>query len=146
MNIAPLSVRLGHDDHKPHVRIDITGYRHPDVAEPYGLDLLDCRVVAFAEPVEGQFEYSLRVAELLELRAYLNDINSGNGPPGGFNMAGGLFNLSFAPSRRGPVLCAVNLKGIDASHVRLEYLVTLEPESITRSLAELGDLERSIRK
>lgn len=146
MNIAPVSVRLGHDDHKPHVRIDITGYVHPDVAEPDGLDLLSCRVAAFAEPVEGQFEYALRVAELLDLRGYLDEINSGNGPAGGFAMAGGLFNLSFAPSRRGPVLCAVHLKGIDASHVRLEYLVTLEPESISRSLAELAHLERAVRK
>jgi hypothetical protein len=139
-------VRLGHDDHKPHLRIDVTGYLHPEVAEPDGLDLLHCRVAAFAEPVEGQFEYSLRVAELLELRAYLNDINSGNGPPGGFNMAGGLFKLEFAPSRRGPVLCAVHLKGIDASHVRLEYLVTLEPESINRSLGELDHLRRLVSK
>jgi hypothetical protein len=139
-------VRLGHDEHKPHLRIDITGYEHPDVAEPDGFDLLTCRVAAFADPVEGQFDYSLRVMELLDLGAYLSDINSGNGPPGGFSMAGGLFNLSFAPSRRGPVLCAVLLKGIDASHVRLEFLVTLEPESITRSLGELADLERSVRR
>lgn len=146
MNIAPRSVRLGHDDYKPHVRIDITGYVHPEVAEPDGLDLLHCRVAAFAEPVEGQFEYALRVAELLELRSYLVEINSGNGPAGGFSMAGGLFNLSFAPSRRGPVLCAVHLKGIEASHVRLEFLVTLEPESISRSLGELMDFERAVQR
>lgn len=146
MNIAPTSVRLGHDDHKPHVRIDVTGYVHPDVAEPDGLDLLHCRVSAYAEPVEAQFEYTLRVAELLDLGHYLREINSGNGPPGGFSMAGGLFNLSFAPSRRGPVLCAVFLKGIEASHVRLEYLVTLEPESIGHSLDELANLQRNVQR
>jgi hypothetical protein len=141
VSIAPFDVRLGHDDSKPHLRIEVTGYEHPEVAEPDGLDLLVCRVHASAPPVHATFEFSLRVRELMDVGRYLAEINSGNGPPANFDLAAGLFTLSFAPSRRGPVLCAVLLKSIDASHVRLEYLVTLEPESITRSLADLATLE-----
>jgi hypothetical protein len=55
-------------------------------------------------------------------------------------MSGGLLNLSFAPSRRGPVLCAVLLKSIDASHVRLEFMITLEPEDISTALGALAGL------
>ncbi len=141
--MVPLSVRLGHDERKPHVRLEVIGFKHPEVVEPDGLDLLVCRVHANASPVSAAFDVSVSVAELLDLRTYLSEINSGNGPPATFTMAGGLFSLSFAPSRRGPVLCAVFLKSIDASHVRLEYLVTLEPESITRSLADLALLEKA---
>ncbi|MEO9170255.1 MAG: hypothetical protein ABI282_00705 [Candidatus Baltobacteraceae bacterium] len=141
--MVPLNVRFGHDDDKPHVRLEVVGFEHPEVAEPDGLDLLVCRVHAKAPPVAATFDVSLRVAELLDLREYLAEINSGNGPPMAFSIAGGLLNLSFAPSRRGPVLCAVQLKSIDASHVRLEYLVTLEPESIGRSIADLEQLERA---
>lgn len=141
--MVPVSVRFGDDERKPHVRLEVTGFMHPEVVEPDGLDLLLCRVHANASPVAATFDISVSVAELLDLRAYLAQINSGNGPPATFSMAGGLFSLSFAPSRRGPVLCAVFLKSIDASHVRLEYLVTLEPESITRSLADLTMLERA---
>ena len=140
MSIAPFNVRLGNDDRKPHLRIEVAGYEHPDVVEPDGLDLLVCRVHASAPPVLATFAFSIRVVELIDLRRYLAEINSGNGPPATFDLAAGLFTLSFAPSRRGPVLCAVLLKTIDASHVRLEYLVTLEPESITRSLADLSTL------
>jgi hypothetical protein len=136
---AAFEVLLGRPD-GPHLRLEVTGYEHPEVAEPQGFDLLACVVHARAQPVEASFAYSLRVLELAELRAYLAEINSGNGPPGAFAMAGGLLNLSFAPSRRGPVLCAVLLKSIDASHTRLEYLVTLEPEDISSALEELSVL------
>jgi hypothetical protein len=127
-----------------HVVIDVLGYEHPEVAEPQGFDLLACRVRASAEPVQASFPFSLRVVELTELRAYLAEINSGNGPPAAFAMAGGLFNLSFAPSRRGPVLCAVLLKSIDVSHARLEFMVTLEPEDISRALGSLARLPLSL--
>ena len=141
--MVPIDVRFGHEEHKPHVRLEITGFEHPEVAEPDGLDLLVCRAHAAAPPVRAAFDLSLRVAELLDVREYLLTINSGNGPQNAFTLAGGLLSLSFAPSRRGPVLCAVQLKSIDASHVRLEYLVTLEPESITRSISDLAQLERA---
>jgi hypothetical protein len=120
--------------------MEIVGYEHPDVAEPHGFDLLECRVHANADPVRASFVYSVRVIELLELRAYLADINSGNGPAAAFAIAGGLLNLSFAPSRRGPVLCAVLLKNIDVSHVRLEFMVTLEPRDISSALEDLERL------
>jgi len=121
-----------------HVRIEVLGYEHPEVAEPQGLDLLECRVHVAAAPVSGEFIFSLRVAELIDLRGYLAEINSGNGPPSSHALANGLFNLSFAPSRRGPVLCAVLLKSIDVSHVRLEFMITLEPQDITRALGALA--------
>jgi len=123
-----------------HVRIAVLGYEHPEVAEPQGLDLLECRVHASADPVSADFVFSLRVMELIELRSYLAEINSGNGPPATFALAHGLLNLSFAPSRRGPVLCAVLLKSIDASHVRLEFMITLEPQDIGRALGDLAHL------
>lgn len=141
MDLLPFNVRLGSDEAKPHLRIEIIGYEHPEVAEPHGLDLLKSRVHASAPPVHAAFELLIRIDELLELRGYLNEINSGNGPPATFSIAGGLLSLSFAPSRRGPVLCAVMLKSIDASHIRLEYLVTLEPEAITRALGEFSALD-----
>jgi hypothetical protein len=131
-------VRLGHRD-AAHLRLEIVGYEHPDVAEPHGFDLLDCRVHANAGAVQASFAYSVRVIELLDVRAYLAQINSGNGPPATFAIAGGLLNLSFAPSRRGPVLCGVLLKNIDESHVRLEFMIALEPRDIS---SVLEDLER----
>jgi hypothetical protein len=123
-----------------HVRIEVLGYEHPEVAEPDGLDLLECRVYASAAPVAGEFVFSLRVVELVELRTYLAEINSGNGPPASFALSNGLLNLSFAPSRRGPVLCAVLLKSIDAAHARLEFMITLEPLDIGRALGALSGL------
>ena len=123
-----------------HVRIEVLGYEHPEVAEPQGLDLLECRVHASAAPVVADFVFSLRVMELIELREYLLEINSGNGPPASLSLAHGLLSLSFAPSRRGPVLCAVMLKSIDTSHVRLEFMITLEPQDISRALADLAHL------
>jgi hypothetical protein len=134
-----IDVLLGSAD-GAHVRIHVLGYEHPDVAEPHGLDLLECRVHASAEPVNADFVFSLRVMELVELRSYLAEINSGNGPPATFALAHGLLNLSFAPSRRGPVLCAVLCKSIDASHVRLEFMITLEPQDIGRALGDLAKL------
>lgn len=132
-------VHLGRHD-GANLRIEIAGYQHPEVAEPQGFDLLDCRIHATAEPVRASFHYSVRVMELVELRGYLAEINSGNGPPAAFGIAGGLLNLSFAPSRRGPVLCAVLLKSIDTSHVRLEFMITLEPRDISRAVADMTRL------
>ncbi|HTX55863.1 MAG TPA: hypothetical protein VMD47_02045 [Candidatus Acidoferrales bacterium] len=133
------TLRIG--ENEPYVAIQIAGYVHPDVAEPEGMDLLDCFVRACAPPVDATFPITIRVDELRALGSYLATINSGNGPAGSFSLSGGLFDLSFAPSRRGPVLCAVGLKSIEASHVRLEYLVTLEPEEITKLLQDLAALE-----
>ena len=135
------TIRIG--EGKPLAEIHIAGYVHPEVAEPEGMDLLDCAVRAVAPPVEATFPVSIRVDELRSLGSYLAQINSGNGPAGNFSFAGGLFDLSFAPSRRGPVLCALGLKSIEASHVRLEYLVTLEPQAITKLLADLAGFERA---
>jgi hypothetical protein len=135
-----VEVRLGGEGDQPHVRIEVLGYEHPEVAEPHGLDLLECRIHANAPPVHAAFTYSLRAMELFDLRAYLAEINSGNGPPAAFSFAGGLLEISFAPSRRGPVLCAVLLKSIEASHVRLEFMITLEPPDISRALGELAGL------
>jgi hypothetical protein len=141
MTATPFEFRLGRDDRLPYLRVTVEGFQHPDVAEPAGLDLLACRLEAVASPVRAAFELAIRVEELLELRAYLRAINSGNGPAHTFAFAGGLFELAFAPSRRGPVLCAVHLKTIDASHVRLEYLITLEPQEISETVAELSPLD-----
>jgi len=138
-NAGAFDVFLGHRD-AAHLRLEVAGYEHPDVAEPHGFDLLKCRVHASAEPIKASFAYSVRVIELLELRSYLSEIVSGNGPPAGFAIAGGLLNLSFAPSRRGPVLCAVLLKNIDVSHVRLEFMITLEPRDISNAIAGLAQL------
>lgn len=131
-------VRLGGDAPRPHLRLELRGYEHPEVAEPEGLDLLAVRVHAVAPPVEAAFDLAVPVYELRELADYLREINSGNGPSRNFAFAGGLLALSFAPSRRGPVLCAVHLKSIDAAHLRLEYLITLEPADISRSLSQLA--------
>jgi hypothetical protein len=137
---ATVDVRLGHDDAKPFLRLEALGFVHPDIAEPEGLDLLHVRAHASAQPVVADFDLSVAVYELRDLRAYLEEINSGNGPTHSFSVAEGVLTLSFAPTRRGPVLCSVLLKGVDLSHVRLEYLVTLEPRDITRTIAELDAL------
>ncbi len=144
--MTPHEIRLGHDDAKPYARIDVRGFEHPEIAEPEGLDLLRVRVHAFAPPVNAAFGVTAGVYELRDVRDYLAEINSGNGPMRSFPIAGGLFTLSFAPSRRGPVLCSVLLKAIDTSHVRLEYLVTLEPSEITRTLVEFDALESNLAK
>jgi hypothetical protein len=136
--VTARTVRIG--DGAPNVSIEILGYAHPEVAEPEGMDLLDCLVHADAPPVQAAFPVPIRVEELGAVADYLSAINSGNGPNESFTIAGGLFELSFAPSRRGPVLCAVRLKSIERAHVRLEYLVTLEPEAITRFLREVAGL------
>jgi hypothetical protein len=101
---------------------------------------MQCRVSAQADPVDAAFEMPIGLWELFELREYLGQINTGNGPSQSFMLAGGLLTLSFAPSKRGPVLCAVLLKTIDASHVRLEFLITLEPQDIARTQFELSRL------
>jgi len=133
------TIRIGESE--PNVSVEIAGYAHPDVAEPEGMDLLDCFVHACAPPVNATFPVSIRVDELRALSSYLAEINSGNGPAGSFSISGGLFDLSFAPSRRGPVLVAVGLKSIEASHVRLEYMITLEPEEISRLLLNLAAID-----
>jgi len=119
------------------LRLELLGYKHPDVAEPEGLDLIAVRAHAAAAPVEAAFDLDLAMYELRELAEYLTEINSGNGPQKSFELAGGLLSLSFAPSRRGPILCAVRHKNIDASHLRIEYLVTLEPNDVTRCVTQL---------
>ena len=139
------SIRIG-DQADAHVRIEVEDFAHPDVAEPHGMDLLACLVYAAAPPVAAAFPLTIRVEEFSDLRDYLAQINSGNGPPGSFALADGVFSLSFAPSRRGPILCAVQLKSIDTAHVRLEYLVTLEPESVTRTLRDLDALAEASRR
>ena len=131
---------LGENGGKPHLRIDVEDFEHPDTVEPHGMDLLRCTVHAVAPPVNAPFEVSMRVEEFMELRDYLATINSGNGPQEEFHFAGGLLELSFAPTRRGPVLCAVRLKSIESSHVRVEYMITLEPENISRALMDLAAL------
>lgn len=141
--MVPQMLYLGENDGKPHVRIEVTGFEHPDTVEPHGMDLLRCIVHAVAPPVNAPFEVSMRVEEFDELRSYLSQINSGNGPAGTFSLGGGLFELSFAPSRRGPVLCGVRLKSIESSHVRVEYMVTLEPENISRAMMDLSALHNA---
>ncbi len=141
-NADAFDIRLGNAE-TAHLRMEVVGYEHPEVAEPHGFDLLQCNAHASAAPVQATFAYSVRVIELLELRAYLAQINSGNGPPAAFAIAGGLLNLSFAPSRRGPVLCAVLLKNIDVSHVRLEFMIALEPPDISLALEDLSRLPRN---
>ena len=136
----PLQIEIGAPDRQPRLRLEILDYEHPERAEPANLDLLQCRATAHADPVEAAFAISIGVWELLELREYLQKISTGNGPSQSFMLAGGLLTLSFAPSRRGPVLCAVLLKTIDASHVRLEFLITLEPADISRVLFEISRL------
>lgn len=137
----PRRLYLGENEGKPHIRIDVEGFEHPDTVEPHGMDLLRCVVQAVAPPVDAAFDVSMRVQEFADLRDYLAQINSGNGPPAEFSFAGGLFELSFAPTRRGPVLCGVRLKSIESSHVRVEYMVTLEPEIISKAVMDLAALE-----
>ena len=136
----PLELRFGHDDGRSSLVLSVLDYEHPDTAEPENLDLMRCRASARAAPVDAAFDLSIALWELLELARYLAEIHSGNGPSRSFALAGGLLTLSFAPTRRGPVLCGVLLKTIDASHVRLEYLITLEPEAITRTLSDFAAL------
>jgi hypothetical protein len=126
-------IRIGPED-GAHVTIRAGGYAAPQVAAPHGLDVLECEARAIAGPMRGNVDLRIRERDLRALRTYLSRINSGNGPQTSFSLAGGLFTLSFAPTRRGPVLCAVLIKSIEASHARLEYMVTLEPRDITHAL------------
>jgi hypothetical protein len=118
----------------------VQGYQHPDTVEPADLDLMQCRVTAQADPVNAAFDMPIGLWELFDLRDYLGEIGTGNGPQKSLAFAGGLLTLSFAPSKRGPVLCAVLVKTIDASHVRLEFLITLEPQDIARTHFQLSQL------
>lgn len=142
----PIQISIGAADRQPRLAIEVLGYQHPDTVEPADLDLMHCRVSAQADPVNAAFDMTIGLWELFELRDYLAEINTGNGPSHGFMMAGGLLSLSFAPSKRGPVLCAVLLKTIDASHVRLEFLITLEPQDISRTHFQLSQLRAHAEK
>lgn len=137
----PLEISIGAADRRPRLLVEVRGYQHPDTVEPADLDLMHCRVSAQADPVNATFDMPIGLWELFELRDYLGEINTGNGPSESFMLAGGLLTISFAPSKRGPVLCAVLVKTIDASHVRLEYLITLEPQDIARTHFQLSQLK-----
>jgi hypothetical protein len=128
-----VEIRIG-PEQGAHVRIEVTGYAKPEVAASHGIDALECVVCVHAPPLVGNFRLSIRALDLDAVGVYLAGINSGNGPQGSFAMASGLFTLSFAPSRRGPVLCAVLIKSIEASHARLEFMIALEPRDITHAL------------
>ncbi len=141
MTFAPVEIRLAGPDAQPHLVLEVVDYEHPDTAEPADLDLMHCRITARAQPVEAVFEMPIGLWELFDLREYLARIGTGNGPSQSFMLAGGLLTLSFAPSKRGPVLCAVLLKTIDAAHVRLEFLITLEPSDIARTAFGLSQLK-----
>ncbi len=135
-----LEISIGTAERQPRLVIQVLGYQHPDTVEPADLDLMHCRVSAQAAPVNASFDMPIGLWELFELRDYLAEISTGNGPPKNLTFAGGLLTLSFAPSKRGPVLCAVLVKTIDASHVRLEFLLTLEPQDIARTHFQLAQL------
>lgn len=137
---SPLLIEIGAASKEPRLLLEVLDYQHPERAEPANLDLLQCRATAHAHPVQAAFDVTIGVWELLEVRDYLREIATGNGPSRSFMLAGGLLTLSFAPSRRGPVLCAVLLKTIDASHVRLEFMITLEPEDISRTAFAMSRL------
>jgi len=135
--MKPGSIPFGERANGAALAIDILGYRYPDVAEPDGLDLIEVAARLYAPPVESVFNCSVRVRELQSLRSYLDGISGGNGPGGLVQLAEGLFELTFAPSRRGPVLLGVMLRDVERAHVRVEYLVTLEPHHIGRAVAAL---------
>lgn len=142
----PFQISIGAADRQPRLMLEVLGYQHPDTVEPADLDLMNCRVSAHADPVKAVFDMPIGLWELFELRDYLARINTGNGPAESFMLAGGLLTLSFAPSKRGPVLCAVLVKSIDASHLRLEYLITLEPQDISRAHFQLSQLQVHAQK
>ena len=61
--MLPRTIYLGENEGKPHIRIEIEGFEHPDTVEPHGMDLLRCTVHAVAPPVNAPFEVSMRVEE-----------------------------------------------------------------------------------
>ena len=138
----PGSISFGERANGAALDVEILGYRYPDVAEPDGLDLLDIAVRLYAPPVETLFNLAVRVRDLECLRAYLERISGGNGPREVVKLADGLFELTFAPTRRGPVLMGVMLRDVERAHVRVEYLVTLEPHHIGRAATRLDALLR----
>ncbi len=131
---------FGHRE-RARLRLSILGYAHPEIAEPEGFDLLDVRLDVRAGSVTAEFAVQIHDFELSELAEYLAEIVSGNGPARALTFAGGILELSFAPSRRGPVLLGVILKEVDDAHLRLEYLVTLEPHEIGQAAAALERLK-----
>jgi hypothetical protein len=134
-------IRIG-PENGAHVAIVAGGYATPEVAAPHGLDVLECVARVLAGPMRGDFALRIRERDIQALRSYLSRINSGNGPQASFSLAGGLFTLSFAPTRRGPVLCAALIKSIEASHARLEFMITLEPRDITHALGGFQGLRK----
>ncbi|MDH2908761.1 MAG: hypothetical protein HKL92_07030 [Candidatus Eremiobacteraeota bacterium] len=138
----PGSIPLGERANGAALDIEILGYRYPDVAEPDGLDLLEIAARLYAPPVESLFNLAVRVREFEILRAYLDRISGGNGPRDVVKLADGLCELTFAPSRRGPVLLGVMLRDVERAHVRVEYLVTLEPHHIGRAVSALDTVLR----
>lgn len=140
MKFTPLQITFGTPTRQPHLAVDVLDYAHPDTAEPADLDLMQCRLAARAHPIDACFDMHIGLWELFEVRDYLAAVATGNGPSKSFTLAGGLLTLSFAPAKRGPVLCAVLVKTIDAAHVRLEFLITLEPADIARLLFEFSQL------
>ena len=131
---------FGHRE-RARLRLSILGYAHPEIAEPEGFDLLDVRLDVSAGSVTAEFAVQIHDFELSDLAEYLGEIVSGNGPARALTFAGGMLELSFAPSRRGPVLLGVILKEVDDAHLRLEYLVTLEPHEIGNAAAALDRLK-----
>jgi hypothetical protein len=134
-----IEIRFGPEE-GANVVVGVAGYAEPQVAVPNAIDVLKCVVRVAAGPLNGEFDCPIALSDLSALRTYLARINSGNGPQASFAMAGGLFTLSFAPSRRGPVLCAALLKSIEASHARLEFMIALEPRDIGHALGGLAEL------
>ncbi len=131
---------FGHRE-RARLRLSILGYAHPEIAEPEGFDLLDVRLDVRAGSVTAEFAVQIHDFELSDLAEYLSEIVSGNGPARALTFAGGILELSFAPSRRGPVLLGVILKEVDDAHLRLEYLVTLEPHEIGQAATALDRLK-----
>ena len=140
--MIPGSITFGERANGAALEIEILGYRYPDVAEPDGLDLLDVAARLYAPPVESAFDLAIRVRDLENLRSYLERIAGGNGPRELLRFADGLFELTFAPSRRGPVLLGVMARDVERAHVRVEYLVTLEPHHIGKAVGALDAVLR----
>lgn len=134
---APFEVQFGQSEHA-RLRLSILGYEHPEVAEPEGLDVVRAHFLVDAGSVSATFEGRLFGYELQELCEYLSLIISGNGPAKSMTFGGGVFELAFAPSRRGPMLLVVTIKEIDETHLRLEYMVRLEPHEIVQIHRELS--------
>lgn len=138
--MTPFDVVFGHRE-RAHFRLSVLEYLHPEMREPEGFDLLRVQAHIGAGSAKATFDLEMHVYELTELASYLETITSGNGPPHMLSFAGGTVELSFAPSRRGPVLLGVIIKEVDDAHLRLEYLITLEPHEIGQAFFALRALQ-----